>query len=63
MVDAWPPDGVIPFPLEHEAPSRKLDMEAALDEQEGGCPLFARLPGFTVITGWVDAPLDLNRIR
>lgn len=42
MVDAWPPDGVIPFPLEHEAPSRKFDTEAALDEQEGGCPLFAR---------------------
>ena len=27
-----------PFPLEHEAPSRKFDTEAALDEQEGGCP-------------------------
>jgi len=46
----------ISFPLEHEAPSRKFDTEAALDEQEGGCPLFSRLPCFTVITGRVDAP-------
>ncbi len=62
MVDARTPYGVVALLLEDEGSGGQLDAELALDENDDGRPLLAGLPVVASFAGWVDAPLDLDRV-
>src|SRR6266508_3600207 len=61
MIDAWTPYRVVTFFPKDEGSGRQLQAEATLDEQDDGRPLFVGVPGVALLTGWMDAPLNLER--